>query len=349
MFNQMTIMFKKNIFFRCSELVRCLTRLPLVVKNCFILTIFLSASSTAVSDINSNEPIKPIPLTMKLDQGKVELGNRLFHDKRLSHDDSISCASCHSLRQGGVDRTQFSSGIKNQLGGINSPTVYNSVFNFRQFWDGRAADLAEQAAGPVHNPVEMGSNWNEVINKLSKDSRYMKAFGALYKDGLKPASIQDAIAVFEASLITPNSKFDRYLRGQKNVLSKDEAKGYKLFKSYGCVSCHQGVNVGGNMYQKFGVLNEYFKKRGNIKKDDYGLYNVTGDELDKHVFKVPSLRMVALTPPYFHDGSVKTLEGAVDIMFEHQLGRSASADEKQLIVKFLHTLAGDVSAIKEIQ
>ena len=196
---------------------------------------------------------------------------------------------------------------------------------------------------------EQAKFFKDMDGRIAARSFPSKSFEALYKDGLKPANIQDAIAIFEASLITPNSKFDRYLRGQKDVLSKDEAKGYKLFKSYGCVSCHQGVNVGGNMYQKFGVLNEYFKKRGNIKKDDYGLYNVTGDELDKHVFKVPSLRMVALTPPYFHDGSVKTLEGAVDIMFEHQLGRSASADEKQLIVKFLHTLAGDVSAIKEIQ
>ena len=307
--------------------------------------VFFLGSVDAVAKV-LDEPIKPIPLTNNLDERKVELGNRLFHDNRLSGNNKVSCASCHSLNLGGTDQAKYSTGINNQVGGINSPTVFNSKFNFRQFWDGRASDLVEQAAGPVHNPAEMGSNWDEVLIKLKKDKAYVAAFASIYKDGMQPANIQDAIAIFEESLTTPNSKFDQYLRGNKAVLSSDELRGYKLFKSYGCVSCHQGVNVGGNMYQKFGVLNEYFIKRGGITDADYGLYNVTKDEDDKHVFKVPSLRVAALTPPYFHDGSVETLRDAVEIMFEHQLGRSGTDEEKDAIVKFLHTLVGEIPTVE---
>ena len=300
-------------------------------------------SGNVVASSAANEPIRPIPLEIELDQRKVSLGNALFHDKRLSHDNTIACASCHDLKKGGTDRQQYSTGINSSVGGINSPTVYNTGFNFRQFWNGRAETLEQQAEGPIHNPIEMGSNWDEVINKLNKDANYPAKFKEIYgKEGIQPDSIVDAIATFERSLSTPNSRFDQYLRGNEDAITENEKHGYKLFKSYGCISCHQGVNVGGNMFQKFGVMKDYFKTRGNINKEDFGRFNVTGNEYDKFTFKVPSLRLVSLTPPYFHDGSAKTLRDAVDVMFEYQLGRSGSDEDKNSIIAFLKSLVGEM-------
>jgi cytochrome c peroxidase len=301
--------------------------------------VFMAAS--AFGQVRLDEPIKPVPTENKLNPAKVALGDRLFHDKRLSRDNSMACASCHDLERGGVDGSPFSVGIGGAVGGINAPTVYNAALNFRQFWDGRAASLEEQAAGPVHNPIEMGSNWPEVLAKLNKDQAVVGEFKKLYPDGMTPKNIQDAIAVFERSLVTPNARFDKYLRGDKAALNGDEVRGYQLFKSYGCVACHQGVNVGGNMFQTFGVMGDYFGKRGNPQPSDLGRYNVTKAESDKHVFKVPSLRNVALTAPYFHDGSAQTLQEAVDVMFKYQLGRPAAPQDKELIVKFLNTLTGE--------
>ena len=292
------------------------------------------------ASVFANEPIQPLPLEVKLDVKRVAIGEKLFNDKRLSKDNTLSCASCHSLETGGVDRTQVSTGIGGAKGPINAPTVFNSGFNFRQFWDGRAASLEEQAAGPVHNPIEMGSNWSEVMEKLGRDQALIGEMKSVYADGLQPKNIQDAIAVFERSLVTP-SRFDRYLRGDKAAITAEEQQGYQLFKSYGCIACHQGVNVGGNMYQVFGVIGDYFKKRGGVNDADLGRYNVTKSEADKHVFKVPSLRNVALTAPYFHDGSAATLDAAVDVMFRFQLGRPAPAKDKELIVKFLRSLNGE--------
>ena len=302
------------------------------------LLVVLAAGIAAAQD---DEPIQPIPAQPTLDARKVALGDRLFHDKRLSKDDTVSCASCHSLSRGGVDGLRASIGIGGAVGTVNAPTVFNSSLNFRQFWDGRAATLEEQAAGPVHNPMEMGSNWAEVLGKLSRDAALVAQFKASYADGLQPRNVQDAIATFERSLTTPNARIDRYLRGDRGALSADEQRGYQLFKAYGCVACHQGVNVGGNMFQTFGVMGDYFARRGNVTPSDLGRYNVTGKESDRHVFKVPSLRNVALTAPYFHDGSAQTLADAVDVMFRYQLGRPAAPQDKELIVKFLHTLTGE--------
>ena len=306
-----------------------------------LVAVVASAMASLAGAQTLDEPIKPLPLKLTLDARKVELGKALFHDKRLSKDNSIACASCHDLAKGGADGKPTAVGIGGQVGPINTPTVLNSSFNFRQFWNGRAATLEEQAAGPVHNPGEMGSNWDEVLAKLRQDAALVGKFTALYKDGLKPANIQDAIATFESSLVTP-SRFDRFLRGDLKAINENEARGYQLFKSYGCVACHQGVNVGGNMYQQFGVMDEYFKVRGKpITEADLGRYAVTKLESDRHVFKVPSLRNVELTAPYFHDGATRTLEEAVDVMFRYQLGRTAPASDKTLIVQFLKTLTGE--------
>lgn len=286
------------------------------------------------------EPITPIPLEMKLDARRVALGRRLFHDSRLSGDNAISCASCHNLAHGGVDGLQHPIDVAGETGDINTLSVYNSGFNFRLFWDGRAATLEDQIEFPMNSSCEMGSTWGEVIARLGKDEGYRRDFGNIYAEGIGKTSIKDAIATFERSLITPNGKFDRYLRGDTNALDDDELAGYKLFKSLGCISCHQGRNVGGNMYEKLGVVSDYFAQRGNIHDVDFGRYNVTGVEEQRYEFRVPSLRNVALTAPYFHDASAGTLEQAVTIMGKYQLGVNLTSDEITKIVKFLDTLTG---------
>ena len=288
-----------------------------------------------------NEPITPIPLDLKLDARKVSLGRRLFHDPQLSHNNEISCAHCHNLATGGVDRLMHPTDMGRKNGIIDTPTVFNSGFNFRQFWDGRAATLEDQIDFPLQHPAEMASTWPEVIAKLDKDAAYRRDFSATYPQGIKESTIKDAIATFERSLNTPNSKFDRFLRGDKHILNSDELAGYDLFKSLGCISCHQGRNVGGNMYERLGLVEDYFKQRGNVHEVDFGRYNATKLEADRYKFRVPSLRNVALTAPYFHDGSAKSLEAAVAIMGRYQLGVDLRNEEIIRIVKFLHTLTGE--------
>jgi cytochrome c peroxidase len=227
------------------------------------------------------------------------------------------------------------------VGTINTPTVLNGGFNFRQFWDGRAGTLEEQVDGPLLHPSEMGLNWDDALALLRGDADYARAFAASYPDGVTPAAVRDAIATFERSLITPNSRFDRHLRGEADVLGAEELEGYKLFLETGCVSCHQGLNVGGNMYQVFGRMGNYFEDRGDVTASDLGRFNVTGHERDRHKFKVPSLRNVELTAPYFHDGSAETLAEAVQIMARYQIGESLPDGEVAQLVAFLKTLTGE--------
>ncbi len=299
------------------------------------------AALLLAADVHAEEPIKPIPETVNVNPFKVELGRSLFHDTILSKDDSIACASCHELASGGDDGLRVSIGIEGREGPINSPTVFNTAFNFKQFWDGRARDLEAQIDGPIQNPVEMGNLWPDVVSKLYQDSDYPAQFNAIYPDGINRNNVKNAIAEYLKSLITPNSRFDQWLKGNESALTDYEKHGYELFKDYGCSSCHQGANVGGNMFQVFGVLNDYFKRRGDITDADLGRYNVTGNEEDRHSFKVPSLRMAAHTAPYLHDGSAETLRDAVDAMFEFQLGREAPDEDKDAIVAFIKTLAGE--------
>lgn len=287
------------------------------------------------------EPIKPIPVLKEQDPARVTLGRQLFQDVRLSANDKVSCASCHHLSLGGADHQDRSKGFAGALTYVNTPTVFNAVFNFRQFWNGRVDTLEAQIEEVIHNPVEMGSSWDGVIHKLSQDAHYKRAFAAAYGDDITKANIQNAIATFERTLVTPNSRFDRYLRGETAAISDVEKRGYAKFKQYGCIACHQGVNVGGNMFQKFGVMGDYFGKRGNVTDADLGRFLASRNPDDKYVFKVPGLRNVALTAPYFHDGSAKTLEDAVDVMFRYQLGRVVGKDDKQDIVSFLNTLSGE--------
>ena len=291
---------------------------------------------------HAGEPIMPLPEAVNLDRAKVDLGRKLFFDPRLSRDNTVSCATCHDLATGGVDRRKRSIGIDGQVGPVNAPTVLNSSYNFRQLWDGRAGSLEEQAAGPIHNPLEMDSNWSQVLSKLSSDRDVVAAFEDIYPGGMTPAAVADSIAEFERSLITP-APFDRYLRGDEQAVSGLVKRGFHLFKRYGCVSCHQGRNLGGNMYQRFGVFGDYFADRGGHTPADLGRFNVTGKARDKHVFKVPMLRNIGATPPYFHDGSVATLDEAVRVMARYQLGVEMPSADLNAIVAFLQSLTGVVA------
>jgi cytochrome c peroxidase len=284
------------------------------------------------------QPIAPLPI-VSLDPAKVALGRQLFNDPSLSHDNTVSCNSCHDLTKGGSDRLPRSIGIHGQLSDFNAPTVFNSSLNFKQFWNGRVLSLEEQIDGPVTGEKEMASTWPEVIAKLQQSPEYIKAFRQLYPEGLKATTVKAAIATFERSLITP-ARFDRFLRGETGVLNALEQTGYDRFKSYGCIACHQGVNVGGNMFQRMGVMEDYFSVRGNVRPADEGRFILTHNARDRYVFKVPSLRNVEITAPYFHDGHIKTLEEAVDVMAKYQLGRSMPQKDRDLIVQFLKTLTG---------
>jgi cytochrome c peroxidase len=290
------------------------------------------------------EPILPLPDSADVDMDKVLLGRSLYFDTALSGDGTVSCATCHMLEHGGAEPRKTSTGIGGQIGPINSPTVLNSSYNFVQFWDGRAKDLQEQAAGPVENPSEMGAKWENVVKRLAKNEEYAAAFAKLYEDGITKDNATDAIAEYEKSLITP-SRFDAYLKGDDTAITDAEKQGYATFKEVGCTACHSGINVGGAMFQKLGLVKDYFKDRGTeITEADLGRFNVTKNEAEKHFFKVPTLRNVELTSPYLHDGSRATLEETVKVMGTYQLGRELTTAQVNSIVTFLKTLTGTLPA-----
>jgi len=280
------------------------------------------------------EPITPIPQNLEVDEKKVSLGKLLFFDTILSVDNTISCASCHDLENGGDDGLKFSFGIEGREGSINSPTVYNAVFNFRQFWNGRAKNLFDQIEGPIVNPDEMGNSFKNIVNTLNK-TPYKNMFLKIYKDGVTKKNIKDVIVEYEKTLITPNSPFDQYLRGDKSAITQDQKDGYLLFKNKGCISCHHGINVGGNLYNKFGIM-QY------VRSDSLGKFEITKREEDKYYFKVPSLRNVEKTAPYLHDGRFETLEEVVKFMARYQLGQVVTQEEIDKIVFFLKSLSGEI-------
>lgn len=285
--------------------------------------------------------LQPLPRSLELDHEKVALGDALFHDVRLSKDNTLSCASCHALDKGGTDQERVSTGVGDAKGPINAPTVYNAVFNFRQFWDGRAADLQEQAGGPVTNPKEMGATWEGVVERLSADDAFVARFRATYPEGLSQETITDAIAEFEKSLVTTHNRFDAYLYGDDTALSADELAGLALFRENACANCHNGRNLGGLSYERMGRRADYFADRGHTTEVDLGRFNQTNAERDRFAFKVPTLRNVELTFPYFHDGTRQTLEMAVSDMARYQGYRDFSAKETAQVVAFLKTLTGE--------
>lgn len=289
----------------------------------------------------ANEPLQPLPLSVEVNKPVAQLGKKLFHDPRLSSDNSVACASCHNLATAGVDGKRVSTGINGQQGNVNAPTVFNSGFNVFQFWDGRAATLEEQVKGPLNNPKEMATDWPQVIAKLKKDPAYSREFNQNFANGITSENIAFAIAEFERSLVTPNARFDKFLRGDANAISSEEKQGYQLFKSYGCATCHQGAAVGGNMFERLGSVRRYYDDHKLNGPEDEGRFNVTGDKNHHHYFKVPSLRNVEKTAPYFHNGSAATLEQAVREMSYYNLGVQMPDADVRLIVRFLSTLTGE--------
>ena len=295
----------------------------------------------AFNALSATEPISPIPLDVDVDWDKVALGEKLFRDPLLSRDGSLACLTCHQLEQGGDDGLRLSVTNRGEPGAINSLTVFNSALNFRLTWRGRFRTLDEQVESVLHSPSEMNTSWAEILSRLRAEPDYVAAFDGLYAHGITRASVLDAMSNFQRSLITPNAPFDRYLRGQQDALTEGEIRGYELFKNYGCAACHQGVNVGGNLFQKMGIFKDYFASRGVITEADFGRFLDTGAERDRYVFRVPSLRNVAVTAPYFHDGSVDNLAEAVRKMGAAQLGETLVDEDIGLIVKFLRTLTGE--------
>ena len=311
-----------------------------VLMSCLSVSIAFAFASMAQAEQRykpNNELIKPIEAAQVKNQAEVELGKKLFFDPRLSRSGFISCNSCHNLSMGGTDNLKTSIGDKWTQGPINSPTVLNSSLNFVQFWDGRAANLQEQAGGPIANPKEMAFSHDLAVDILSSIPQYRAEFKEVFKeDKITIEQITKALASFEETLVTPNSRFDKWLKGDEKAINDQELRGYLLFKNSGCVACHNGVAVGGNSFQKMGVMEPY------VTDNEYaGRAGVSGDDVDRMKFKVPTLRNVELTYPYFHDGAANTLSEAVETMGRLQLGRKFTKEEVKDIVAFLKTLTGE--------
>ena len=308
-------------------------------RTAFSTAVLVAFGTLAAGSTNAapQEPIQPIAPAKVSNPALVELGKKLYFDPRLSKSGFISCNSCHNLSMGGTDNIKTSIGHNWQEGPINAPTVLNSSLNVAQFWDGRAADLKAQAGGPIANPGEMGFSHTLAVDVLQSIPGYVaefkKAFGTEKVDIEK---VTKAIAAFEETLVTPNSRFDKWLKGDKKALTKDELAGYQLFKDSGCVACHNGPAVGGNSFQKMGVVEAY-----KASSPAEGRAAVTGKDADRFNFKVPTLRNVEMTYPYFHDGAANTLPEAVDTMARIQLGKKFSAEENAKVVAFQKTLTGD--------
>ncbi|GJG95151.1 cytochrome-c peroxidase [Cupriavidus pauculus] len=307
----------------------------------FLSLLLWISAATAVGAVHAAkpqaEPVQPVAPAKVTDRARVALGEKLWFDPRLSRSGFISCNSCHNLSMGGSDNLKTSIGDKWKQGGINSPTVLNSSLNFVQFWDGRAKDLQEQAHGPIANPIEMAFTHELAVDTLRSIPEYVGEFRKVFRsDKLTMNEITLAIAAFEETLVTPNARFDKWLKGDKRAIDAQELRGYQLFKTAGCVACHNGQNLGGMSFQKMGIVAPY-----QTRNPSEGRAAVTGKDADRFNFKVPTLRNVALTYPYFHDGEAATLTEAVDVMGRLQLGRTFSKQKNADIVAFLHTLTGD--------
>ncbi|CAK8714919.1 MAG: cytochrome c peroxidase [Candidatus Electronema aureum] len=310
----------------------------MAVKKCVTAVIFLAATTAGAAW--AEEPIKPITPPKEINQAKAELGKKLFFDPRLSKSGFISCNSCHNLSIGGSDNLKTSIGHNWQKGPINAPTVLNSSLSFVQFWDGRADSLKAQAGGPIANPGEMALTHALAEGILTSIPGYVTEFKQVFGDNkIDIDRVTDAIAEFEKTLVTPNSRFDKWLLGDVKAVTEQELAGYKLFKDFGCISCHYGESVGGGTFHKMGMVEEY-----KAKSPAEGRKAVTGKDEDRFMFKVPNLRNVELTYPYFHDGEAETLTEAVDVMGRLQLGKKLSDTENAQIVAFLKSLTGDQPA-----
>ncbi|WP_162063800.1 cytochrome-c peroxidase [Vibrio taketomensis] len=311
------------------------------MKTIIAMSVLSIISFGAYADRQAQEPIKVIEPAVGLDAKKVELGKTLWFEPRLSASNTISCNSCHNLARGGVDNLPTSIGHKWAIGPINSPTVFNSDLNFVQFWNGRAKDLQEQAAGPIENPLEMALTHELALDTLRSIPQYRALFKQAYGvDEITITEVTDAIATFEKTLRTPNAPFDKWLQGDDTALTQVQLEGYNLFKQKGCTTCHSGPLAGGQMYQKMGLVKPFV-----TDNPDVGRKAITGKDFDKFVFKVPTLRNIDLTYPYFHDGSVWDLEDAIMLMADIQLGMGVNEQEAVKIAEFLRSLTGELPQV----
>ena len=296
--------------------------------------------------------LQPIPDSLATDIRKVTLGRKMYNEARVSLDGTLSCATCHVIDKGGADSrgTRTSEGIYGQFGGINAPTVLNAAFNVEQFWNGRAHTLADQAAGPPVNPVEMGDQtWEQICERLKEDASLVAEFQSIYPEGITQATVTDAIAEYEKTLITPNDRLDQMLKGDENALTEEEKKGLAAFMDNSCAVCHVGKTLGGQSFETLGIYEDYYAAREQsnpdivYNDDDKGLAGFTGDTADLHRFKVPGLRNISKTSPYFHDGTQATIEDAVRAMFRFELGvKEAPESDVASISAFLRTLDGEI-------
>ncbi len=317
------------------------TRWRRYITSCLVALLVSSAASFAagVSQLSSREPLAPLPQLPPMDEQKVELGKALFFDPILSGMNKLACSTCHDLTVGGTIRERRTVGYKGKVHRFNAPTVFNVANDSRLGWRGDFASIEEQNESAILDPNLMGADWTTVIGRLRDSEQYAQSFEDVYGKPPDREAVLDVLAVFQRSLSTPNSALDRYLKGDANALNAEELEGYRLFKEFGCASCHQGANVGGNMYQRFGIFASPGLRR-EPNDGDLGRFTLTKNPSDIGVFRVPSLRNVALTAPYFHDGSVDTLEEAVSIMAKSQLGRTLEPTEVEALVAFLKTLTG---------
>lgn len=288
----------------------------------------------------------PVPGADALDTHKLQLGFDLFHDPRLSRDGTVACTSCHISMMGGVDHRPVPIGIGGSEGELNAPTIFNAALNFRQFWDGRALTLQDQALGPIENPIELGHDLDAVVTVLRGIAEYTDAFSRLYPDGITAANLGNAIAYYETMNFTGlSSPFLRQFEQEQSPLSPQARRGQQRFVEVGCAGCHNGVNLGGNSYQQLGVAIPWYDASRTPREADDGLFGRTGREQDRHVFKVPTLHNVASTGPWFHDGSITSLQQAVDRMARHQSGRYLDNGDIDDIVAFLRALGDSYSMI----
>ena len=289
---------------------------------------------------DGSELVVPIPQSVELDADTVALGERLFHDPGLSGN-GFSCASCHQLATGGIDHLPKSMATGGRFDSMNTPTIFNAALNPMQTWTGRFTDLETQLDSVINNPKHFAANWPDIIAYLQQNDQYRAAFDHLFNGVINIDTITIALTTFERSLVTPNADFDRYLRGDEQALSSEQKQGYRLFIDYGCISCHQGINLGGNLLARFGIYKDGLSDKDSISEFDYGRYNHTGLERDKFVFRVPSLRNIAVTAPYFHNGTTATLSEAIRIMARIQLNVEMPPPDIALIESFLHSLTGE--------
>lgn len=305
--------------------------------------ILLSGTMSVASAWEALPTTAPAPADNPTTAEKVALGSMLYHDPRLSSTGTVSCASCHNTMLGGEDNRPNSMGVHGKTGGRSAPTVWNSAFNKVQFWDGRAASLEEQAGGPVTNPIEMGmENWDVVVSRLKAIPGYQHAFTEAFgANSISKDTATKAIAAYERTLITPHSAYDKYVGGDKSALTAQQIKGMNKFASLGCGGCHSGAAFNGEgSFQKFPVQNAASYEQQYHLLQDKGLAEVTKKPENEHFWKVPTLRNIALTAPYLHNGSVPTLEQAVEMMAKLQLGKTLAKSDTADIVAFLNALTG---------